>query len=253
MIQVSVIGSGNVAHHLLKAFGTASEIEVVQVFARNKNGIETTNPHIEVIEDLSLLKNVDVLIIAVSDDAIEKVSEQIPLKHQLVVHTSGGVSLDALNNKNHRGVFYPLQTFSKAKVVNFRTVPICIEAETKEDYQTLETLAKLISDYTYAVNSQQRQALHVAAVFVCNFTNHLYQIGHEICEANQLSFDILTPLIQETAQKIVTLTPIEAQTGPAKRKDTQTINKHLAFLTEENQKEIYKLLTKSIIDHGKKL
>ena len=170
-----------------------------------------------------------------------------------MVHTSGSVALSALNDKNRRGVFYPLQTFSKAKAIDYRSVPICIEAETADDFQILETLAKSISEYTYAVNSQQRQALHVAAVFVCNFTNHLYQIGHEICEANQLPFDILKPLIQETAEKIVTLTPAEAQTGPAKRKDTQTINKHLAFLTEENQKEIYKLLTKYIIDHGKKL
>lgn len=253
MLQVSVIGSGNVAHHLLKAFGASSEVEVVQVFARNKNAIETTNSHVEVIEDWSLLKNVDVIIIAVSDDAIANVSEHIPFNHQLVVHTSGSVALNALNDKNRRGVFYPLQTFSKAKTIDYRSVPICIEAETSEDIQILETLAKSISDYIYFVNSQQRQALHVAAVFVCNFTNHLYQIGHEICEANQLPFDILKPLIQETAEKIVTLTPAEAQTGPAKRKDTQTINKHLAFLTEENQKEIYKLLTKYIIDHGKKL
>jgi predicted short-subunit dehydrogenase-like oxidoreductase (DUF2520 family) len=253
MIQVSVIGSGNVAHHLLKAFGASSEVEVVQVFARNKTSVETTKPNIEVIEDWSLLKNVDVIIIAVSDDAVANVSEQIPLNHQLVVHTSGSVALNALNDKNRRGVFYPLQTFSKAKAIDFRSVPICIEAEKQEDYHTLVTLAKSISDYNYAVNSQQRQALHVAAVFVCNFTNHLYQIGSEICNENKLPFDILKPLIQETAQKIISLSPEAAQTGPAKRKDTQTINKHLAFLTDENQKEIYKLLTKSIIDHGKEL
>ncbi|MFY8008248.1 MAG: Rossmann-like and DUF2520 domain-containing protein [Flavobacterium sp.] len=253
MIQVSVIGSGNVAHHLLKAFGASSEVEVVQVFARNKTSVEITNPKIEVIEDWSLLKNVDLIIIAVTDDAIANVSEQIPLNRQLVVHTSGSVALDALNDKNRRGVFYPLQTFSKAKAIDYRSVPICIEAETSGDFQILETLAKSITDYTYSVNSQQRQALHVAAVFVCNFTNHLYQIGAEICNENKLPFEILKPLIQETAQKIITLSPEDAQTGPAKRKDTQTINKHLAFLTEENQKEIYKLLTKSIIDHGKKL
>lgn len=253
MIQVSVIGSGNVAHHLLKAFGTSSEVEVVQVFARNKTSVEIANPNIEVIEDWPLLKNVDVIIIAVSDDAIANVSEQIPLNSELVVHTSGSVALNALSEKNRRGVFYPLQTFSKAKAIDYRSVPICIEAETSEDFQILQTLAKSITDYTYSVNSQQRQALHVAAVFVCNFTNHLYQIGAEICNENKLPFDILKPLIQETAQKIMTLSPEDAQTGPAKRKDTQTINKHLAFLTAENQKEIYKLLTKSIIDHGKKL
>lgn len=253
MIQVSVIGSGNIAHHLLKAFGKTSEVKVVQVFARSIKSIETVLPNTEIIDNWSQLKSVDVIIIAVSDDAIEMVSQQIPLENHLVVHTSGSVGVSALDSKNRRGVFYPLQTFSKSKALDYRLVPMCIEATNPADYKTLETVAKSISDYCYNVNSEQRKALHTAAVFVCNFTNHLYQIGHEICEANQLPFDILKPLIQETAQKIITLSPADAQTGPAKRNDTQTINKHLAFLTDENQKEIYKLLTKSIIDHGKKL
>ena len=103
------------------------------------------------------------------------------------------------------------------------------------------------------IDGKQRKALHVSAVFVCNFTNHLYHIGSEICNENKIDFEILKPLILETANKIMTLSPKEAQTGPAKRQDTQTINSHLQFLTDENQKEIYKLLTKSIIDNGKKL
>jgi hypothetical protein len=102
-------------------------------------------------------------------------------------------------------------------------------------------------------NETKRKALHVAAVFVCNFVNHLYKIGHTICKENKLSFDILKPLIKETAEKITHLTPTEAQTGPAKRNDTTTINTHLNFLTDENEKEIYKIITKSIIDDGKKL
>jgi predicted short-subunit dehydrogenase-like oxidoreductase (DUF2520 family) len=253
MIQVSVIGSGNVAYHLLKAFGTTSEVEVVQVFTRNIQSLKTDSEKVEIINDWSKLKRVDLIVIAVSDNAIETVSQQIPLKNQLVVHTSGSVELSALDVKNRRGVFYPLQTFSKSKAIEYSTIPICIEAENLDDYKTLELVAQSVSNYCYNVNSEQRKALHISAVFVCNFTNHLYQIGHEICEANGLPFDILKPLILETAQKILTLTPAEAQTGPAKRQDTQTINKHLAFLTEENQQEIYKLLTKSIIDHGKKL
>lgn len=253
MIQVSVIGSGNVAYHLLKAFGKNEQVEVIQVFARNKNVLQGLLRPEQIISDWSLLKKADVIIIAVSDNAIAEVSSQIPFNNQLVVHTSGSVNMTALDSKNRRGVFYPLQTFSKAKAIDYQSVPICLEAEQTEDFQTLEKLAKSIATYTYKVDSLQRQALHVAAVYVSNFVNHLYQIGHEICEENQLPFDILKPLIQETAQKTLTLTPAEAQTGPARRNDTETINKHLSFLTNENQKEIYKLLTKSIIDHGKKL
>jgi predicted short-subunit dehydrogenase-like oxidoreductase (DUF2520 family) len=158
-----------------------------------------------------------------------------------------------LDDKNRKGVFYPLQTFSKNKAVDFKQVPICLESQNDDDYKVLETIAKSISERVYAIGSEQRKALHVAAVFVSNFVNHLYKIGNEICEEHQVPFDILKPLIQETANKIVTLSPEEAQTGPAKREDTQTINSHLSFLSNENQKEIYKLLTKSIIDNGKKL
>ena len=195
----------------------------------------------------------DLFIIAVSDDAIATVSSQIPFQNKLVAHTSGNFAMTDLDNKNRKASFYPLQTFSKSKAVNFKTIPICLEATNAEDLTTLEIVAKSISDKVYNINSEQRKALHVAAVFTNNFVNHLYQIGNEICIENDLSFDLLKPLIQETANKIMALSPEDAQTGPAKRKDTQTINSHLNFLTDENQKEIYKLLTKSIIDNGKKL
>jgi predicted short-subunit dehydrogenase-like oxidoreductase (DUF2520 family) len=110
----------------------------------------------------------------------------------------------------------------------------------------LEKLAKSISNTVTKIDGNQRKALHVSAVFVCNFTNHLYQIGNEICRANKIPFQILQPLIEETAQKIKSLSPKEAQTGPALRNDSKTIEKHIDFLTDENQKEIYKILTKSI-------
>ena len=149
--------------------------------------------------------------------------------------------------------FYPLQTFSKNKEINFREVPICLEAEKETDFQLLNIVAQSVSEKVFCIDSNQRKSLHVAAVFVCNFVNHLYQIGNEICEENKVPFEILHPLILETANKITALSPKEAQTGPAKRNDTKTINAHLNLLTNETQKEIYKLLTKSIIDNGKKL
>lgn len=253
MIRLTIIGSGNVAQHLIQTFSKSAENELVQVFSRQPEVVSHLITSDKIISDLNQLTAVDVTIIAVTDDAIINVANQIPFENQLVVHTSGSVPMNALHNKNRKGVFYPLQTFSKTKEVDFKTIPICIEAENESDLEQLILLAKSISNSVNNVNSEQRKALHIAAVFVSNFTNHLYHIGSEICKENNLSFDILKPLIQETANKILTLSPQEAQTGPAKRQDTQTINTHLHFLTDEHQKEIYKMLTKSIIDNGKKL
>ncbi|MCD0474097.1 DUF2520 domain-containing protein [Flavobacterium sp. EDS] len=253
MIKITLIGSGNVSQHLINAFAKNSAIELIEVYSRTKKEIAPLLDSNKIVTDLALLKEADLYIIAVSDDAISIVSEQLPFKNKLVAHTSGTASLQAINTKNRSAVFYPLQTFTKNKEVDFKVIPLCLEAENNTDYLVLETVAKSISDAVYSINSEQRKALHVAAVFVNNFTNHLYQIGQEICEEHQVSFDILKPLIAETANKINTLSPIEAQTGPAKRNDITTIESHLSYLSNENQKKIYTLLTKSIQNNGKKL
>ena len=257
MTKVSIIGSGNVAQHLIQAFQNQTvlnnPIELVQVFARNKKSLTHLLDSNRITSDYTQLQAADVCIIAVSDDAIAEVSSQLPFENQLVVHTSGTVPLSTLENKNRRGVFYPLQTFSKDKAVNFKTIPICLEAENEKDLQTLNQIANAISDAVYEINSEQRKALHVAAVFVNNFVNHLYQMGNEICDNNNVPFEILKPLIQETANKIVSLSPKEAQTGPAKRNDRTTIEAHQQFLTDKNQSTIYTILTQSIQNNGKKL
>ncbi len=250
MISISIIGSGNVAQHLVKVISKTDGLQIGQVIVReiqsNSNFISSD----KMCSNYNEIKPVDLFIIAVSDDAIVKVSSKLPFENQLVVHTSGSVTLIDLDSKNRKGVFYPLQTFSKNKEVDFKTIPICLEAENKSDYEILQKVANLLSDKVYKINSEQRKALHVAAVFVCNFTNHLYKLGNDICDKNEIPFEILKPLIQETSHKIETLSPKEAQTGPAKREDIQTINKHLQFLSDQNQKDIYKTLTKSIIDNG---
>lgn len=253
MISIAIIGSGNVAQHLIQAFSKNLEIELVQVFSRRKESVSHLLSSDKITTDLTDLKNADIYIIAVSDNAVCEVSSRLVFENKLVVHTSGSVALTDLDNRNRKGVFYPLQTFSKNKAIDFKQIPICLESQNEHDYKLLETVAKTISDHVHAINSEQRKALHVSAVFVSNFVNHLYQIGNAICEEHHVPFVILKPLIQETANKIVTLSPNEAQTGPAKRKDTTTIQSHLNFLSDENQKDIYQLLTKSIIDNGKKL
>jgi predicted short-subunit dehydrogenase-like oxidoreductase (DUF2520 family) len=229
MISVVIIGNGNVAHHLEKTFLKASGIHVSRINSRS----------------LNVIPKADVTILAVSDNAIASVS--LKITNSFVVHTSGSFSMEALQNKESKGVFYMLQTFTKEKEVDFSQVPFCLEASSQTGYLLLEKLAKSIGNKVYPINSEQRKALHIAAVFVNNFTNHMYKIGNDICEKHQVPFDILFPLIDETAQKIKTLSPQLAQTGPAKRNDTETIKNHLELLNQEQQ-EIYKILTRSITD-----
>jgi predicted short-subunit dehydrogenase-like oxidoreductase (DUF2520 family) len=253
MIKISIIGSGNVAQHLIDAFAKSNAVEIVQVYSRTQKHISPLLDSSKIRNDWNALAEADLYIIAVSDDAITSVSSQLPFKNRLVVHTSGSAPLTSLNDKNRAGVFYPLQTFTKGKEIDFKTIPFCLEAQLENDYKILEKVARSISDSAYAIDSHQRKALHVAAVFVNNFTNYLYQLGNEICQENHVPFDILKPLILETAEKLLTLSPKEAQTGPAKRNDLSTIEAHESFLSNENQSTIYKILTQSIQNHGKKL
>ncbi|MBA9074040.1 putative short-subunit dehydrogenase-like oxidoreductase (DUF2520 family) [Flavobacterium gossypii] len=246
MIKATVIGSGNVAQHLIQAFLKSDAIALQQVFSRQKESVLHLVDDSKIATNWQQLLESDIYIIAVSDSAIAEVSSNLPFKNRFVVHTSGGVPLEELDSKNRRGVFYPLQTFTKDKEVDFSKIPICLESEVDDDYTTLEDLAEAIGAKHYLISSDQRKSLHVAAVFVNNFTNHLYQIGKEICAEHQLPFEILKPLIAETAEKVQHLSPLEAQTGPAKRNDQNTIQAHLALLTNNMQKEIYKILTQSI-------
>ncbi len=254
MIKISLIGSGNVAHHLIQAFESNSKIELVQVFARRKESVQVDTSEEKIISDYKQLKQADLYIISVSDDAIFEVSEQFPFSDRLVVHTSGTKPMAILSGNNRKGVFYPLQTFSKSKAVNSKEIPICLESENPEDLELLHKVANLISDKVFEIDSEKRKALHVAAVFVSNFVNHLYRIGEEICQENTIPFEVLKPLIAEVADKINYLNPKEAQTGPAQRGDRQTINAHLEFLKDHpKQQEIYQLLTQAIRNQNEKL
>jgi len=243
MISVVIIGYGNVAQHLLKAFLKVDAVDVKQVYSRTLSKVSHLK-NVSFTDDISKLIDADIYIIAVSDDAIPLVSSQINNKG-LIVHTSGSVSIDSLKNKGNKGVMYPLQSFSKEKEINFNEVPFCLETQNSDDYQLLEKLTLFLSKKIFAINSKQRQRLHVAAVFVNNFTNHMYTIGQDICDEHNVPFEVLLPLIQEGASKIKFLHPKEAQTGPAIRKDKKTIENHLNLLNDKQQ-NIYKLLTKSI-------
>lgn len=246
MIKVVILGSGNVASHLIKAMEANDTINLVQVFTRSKKSLENIIDSSKITTSFADLKEADLYVISVSDKAIEEVSNQIPFTNKLVVHTSGTMDFRVMNPKNKRGVFYPLQTFSKSKKVDMKSVPFCLETEHEEDFKIVENLAKSLSNMVYAINGEQRKSLHISAVFVSNFANHMYQIGNALCEENNVPFAILQPLIKETANKIKTLTPKEAQTGPAIRFDEPTIEKHLKALENPIYKELYQKITLSI-------
>ena len=253
MISVVILGAGNVATHFFKTFNNTKDIRVIQWYNRHIQTIDYYKNIVDVTDDLSLLKDADIYIIAVNDDAIAKFSSQLPFENKFVIHTSGSIGLNDLDKKNIRGVFYPLQTFSKEVEINFKNVPVCIETADKKCLSLLKRLAEDIGSKSYRVNSEQRSSLHLAAVFVNNFGNQLYRIAHEITESTSTNFDILKPLILETANKVQNLSPYMAQTGPAKRNDKKTIKKHLKKLENSPHKAIYQLLTESIQQtHGRK-
>lgn len=251
-IHINIIGAGNMAYQLTRAFYNHPEVRLQQLYNRSELSPEFNAFEIEKTHNLSLLRPADVCIITVKDEAITEVSEKIPLENQLVVHTSGNTSIEAIDSKNRRGVFYPLQTMNKQTIVDFEKVPFCLEAENTNDFYLLQRLASLLSTKTYALNSYQRRVLHLAAVFMNNFSNHLVYISEQICKENEVPFEILQPLLAETLAKLQNTSAYDAQTGPARRNDSLTISNHLAMLSD-NYKEIYDIITKSIINtYGRK-
>ncbi|MCG2461381.1 DUF2520 domain-containing protein [Flavobacteriaceae bacterium F89] len=246
MISIVLIGTGNVARHLFDTFRLYDKINIVQVVGRNEQALAYFGQYSKTGSNFSNTEPADIYIIAVSDDAIAPVSQLIANVKGVVAHTSGSVPMEALSKHPHKGVIYPLQTFSKERKIDLKNVPLCLESDQKKDLEVLNRLAHLISDHVYGISSKQRKSLHLAAVFVNNFTNHLYQIGKELCEENNLPFEILNPLILETAQKLETLSPCEAQTGPAKRGDLSTLKKQVGQLKNDRLIKIYELFSRSI-------
>ena len=250
-MNVVLLGSGNVATHLgiaLKASGS----EILQVYSRNpaNAGALANKLDVESISDFSKLSpDAVIYILVVSDTAIPELVENFPFRDKLLVHTSGTTGIDVIQNASDKtGVFYPLQTFSKTKAVDFSGVPILIEGNSSEVVEILTSLATQVSRKVIPANSHQRQALHVAAVLACNFSNHLYSLAEEVLKDHELDFDLIRPLIAETAAKVQEILPEEAQTGPAVRNDNLTIIRHLDFLQNKPElRRLYKLFTESII------
>ena len=246
MTRIIFLGFGNVNSHLAEAFFASEEVTIVQIYNRSLKTLPVTLKQIPFITNVSEIKEADVYIIGVPDDAIAGFSEKIPFKDRLVIHVSGGVAMEVLSENNRKGVVWPLQSFSKNSSVAIKEVPMCVEAESASDTEILKTLFSEISEKVVEISSEERAKLHLAAVFVNNFTNYLYSVSEKITIQNKIDFNLLKPLLTETASKIKHLSPKEAQTGPAKRKDAKTIEKHLHLLAHTPYQEVYRLLTEGI-------
>lgn len=259
-MKISMIGAGNVAWHLSIGLEDHHH-QVCEVFSRQLSKAQALTSMLyqaEAKTDLDFSESeAEIFIMAVADDAIAEVCSMLVLpENAILVHTSGTKSLDdlqALISAYHDlpiscGVFYPLMTFSRQKKIQLKDVPFCIESDNEEAEQKLVKLAQSVSRTVYLVSSQERRVLHIAAVFACNFTNHLLALSKEITDAEDLEFNLLKPLIRETFQKALAAEhPADVQTGPAVRKDKSTINKHLVYLKDHKDMfEIYEVLSESI-------
>lgn len=244
-MQIVLIGSGNVAFHLAKAF-TEAQIPVSQIFGRNTTELQKISEQFSIPSSTETLADADLYIISVSDSSITEVSSLIKNKNVLVAHTSGSVSREALNGNYRKSVFYPLQTFSKSKNLDYSKIPFFIDAENENDEEILKNLASKISKNVMLANDEKRKYIHLTAVFACNFVNHLYARAKEISDSQGIPFDYFLPLIDETTQKIHVLEPKLAQTGPAIRNDEKVLKLHESLLTDEEKLKIYKTLNESI-------
>lgn len=232
------MGSGNVAWHLHRGLMSAGH-EIIQVYTPHQlERARELSP--AVINDLSLLDtSADLWLMALKDDVLQSTANQLP-SGPVLAHTSGRASLDVLQTyPGKKAVFYPLQSLSRGVEIPFSSIPFLIESDDDASRADLMALAQSMGSSAQFVSSSQRAELHVAAVFVNNFVNYLYEIGFDILAKSDLPFDLLKPLIAETARKINDLHPHQAQTGPAKRRDVDTINAHLKRL--ENMPEWHAL------------
>lgn len=244
-MKTVIIGSGNVAYHLAKAF-TQNNIKVHQIFGRNEIELSKISNEFNISYSNENLEDAELYIIAVSDSAVENISELIKNKNALVAHTSGSLPKEILKGNYRKASFYPLQTFSKTKNLDYSKIPFFIEADNQIDEKSLFELASIISDNVEISTYEKRKYIHLTAVFACNFVNHLFARAKEISDSQDLDFNYFIPLINETVEKIHHLDPKLAQTGPAVRGDERVLKLHEELIKNEEQLHIYKTLNESI-------
>ncbi len=254
-LSVCFIGAGNVATHLSKSLQKAG-FQIQQIYSRTEESAAALANQLRTRYTTEITKldtSADIFFVALKDSAIDKVLSEIHFKDKLLVHCSGSLPLSVLKkHSKNRAVFYPLQTFSKEREIDFKKVPVFIEANTKANEMQIQGIARELSYTVLVANSEKRKILHISAVFACNFVNHFYTISAELLKTKDIPFEIIKPLILETAQKVQQMDPVKAQTGPAVRFDENVISSHLNELDHfQNYKELYNLISKSIFEHHK--
>lgn len=250
--SIVFIGAGNLATNLAKALYYKG-FRIVQVYSRTEESARNLAQAVEAAytTDLSSVTgDARLYIVSLKDAAFVELLPQIvsEKKDALWVHTAGSIPMNIWEGQADRyGVFYPMQTFSKQSAVDFQDIPVFIESNSMEDTRFLKDIASALSERVYEATSEQRKSLHLAAVFTCNFTNHMYTLASDLLKKYQLPFEVMLPLIDETARKVHELEPRLAQTGPAIRYDENVINSHLQMLADEPEmQEIYELISKNI-------
>lgn len=251
------IGAGNLATHLSEVL-VKNGFNILQVFSKTEKSAQLLAQKVNSSYTFSVKeidKTADIYIVALKDDVVENVLSQIEFQNKLLIHCAGSLPLSVLGKfSTNIGVLYPLQTFSKNRAMNFENIPLFVEANSKNNEDKILAIAKKISKHVEVMNSEKRQVLHVSAVFACNFTNYLYTVTADILESNNIPFEVIRPLIFETAEKVMTMHPNKAQTGPAIRFDENIISKHVTFLNNNKAyKELYMSLSKGIFESHKKL
>ena len=245
--KIVIIGSGNVATQFALAFQRVN-IKIEQIISRNlKSGKLLANKTNSLFKSkLKDLVKSDLIIICVNDDNIDSVVDELP--DLPMIHTSGSTSMKIFKNRKNVGVIYPLQTLSTTNNTDFKTIPICVEGNNTFFEHELFLLSQRISNKVFYLNSDQRQNLHLSAVIAANFSNFCYLIAKKQLDSKNIDFELIKPLILETAKKIIHTDPKLTQTGPAKRGDKKIIQKHLEIIKDDNYKKIYKLLSNNILN-----
>jgi predicted short-subunit dehydrogenase-like oxidoreductase (DUF2520 family) len=248
--SVCILGAGNVATHLGKSVKNAG-IEVSQIYNRTKKtAIELAdNLGCSYTSDLNkITETVDLFLFAVSDSAIVPILKSRNWENKLLIHTSGTIPSEIFKPYTNRfGVIYPLQTFSKAREIDFSSIPLFIIANNPFTLATLKSFCSNLSESVSEIDSDKKAILHLAAVFANNFSNHMYTIADELLKKNDLSFDLLFPLIIETANKAIKMKPWKVQTGPAVRNNKEVIQKQTEMLSSKPEwQKIYTFVSESI-------
>ncbi|WP_332021404.1 Rossmann-like and DUF2520 domain-containing protein [Kaistella sp.] len=244
-MKIVILGSGNVAFHLAKAF-TEKKIRVSQVFGRNEKALKEISEYCNIPYSTTEVMVADLYLIAVKDDVTAEISKKISKENCLVAHTSGSLPKEILEGNYRKASFYPLQTFSKSKKINYAEIPFFVEAENQEDLEVLQNLASQVSENVMVSDYEKRKYIHLTAVFACNFVNHLFARAKEISDGQQIPFSYFLPLIDETVQKIHEIDPKSAQTGPAVRNDERVQQLHEDLISNGEHLKIYKTMNDSI-------